>query len=56
MFVHEGFDYDTFDNDISLIKLAREVDLDLFTPVCLPRGDMNKDNVNVWITGEVVFF
>ena len=56
VFVHEGFDYDTFDNDISLIKLAREVDLDLFTPVCLPRGDMNKDNANVWITGEVVFF
>ena len=54
VFVHEGFDYDTFDNDISLIKLSRDVDLDIFTPVCLPKRDMNKDNANVWITGEVV--
>ena len=54
VFIHEGFDYDTFDNDISLIKLSHDVDLDLFTPVCLPQGDMNKDNADVWITGEVV--
>ena len=55
VFVHENFDYDTFDNDISMIKLTKKVNLDIYTPVCLPSSyDLNQENLNVWITGKVV--
>ena len=34
---HEDFDSVSFNNDITLIELAQEVDLRVFTPACLAR-------------------
>ena len=53
-FVHSNFDYETFENDISLVELEEDVDLGTYTPVCLPSTSLNEDNVPVWITGKVV--
>ena len=50
-FVHKQFDYDTFNNDICLLRLDTVVSLEEYTPVCLPSIGLNKDSVSVWITG-----
>ena len=40
---HENFTYDTHDNDIALLKLARPVELDMLTrPACLPERFSNE--------------
>jgi len=39
-FVHESYSFDSNDNDIALIKLTEKVDLNIYTPACLPsKGD-----------------
>ena len=35
---HSEYDEDTSDNDVALLKLTTEVDLDTYTPVCLPKA------------------
>ena len=37
MIIHSGYTYSLGDNDIALLKLIRPVDLELYTPVCLPK-------------------
>ena len=54
-YLHSGFTYETFNNDIALLRLKNEVDLNVFPPACLPRVGLNKENVPVWITGNVVW-
>ena len=34
---HEGFNKKTFQHDISIIELAKEVDLTTYTPACLAK-------------------
>ena len=53
-FIHQEFNFKTFDSDIGLLKLSKSVRLDRFTPVCLPSSRMEEGDVPVWITGEVV--
>ena len=53
VFVHDGFNFDTFDNDICLIKLEHQVDMRVYTPVCVPSTGFDKDNSEVWITGDM---
>merc|ERR1719369_1100133 len=48
---HEHYDKWTFNNDIALLKLAEEVDLLTYTPVCLPEtGDIFVGR-NAWVYG-----
>merc|ERR1711970_119804 len=48
---HEHYDKWTFNNDIALLKLAEEVDLLTYTPVCLPKtGDIFVGR-NAWVYG-----
>ena len=35
--IHESFDWRTFEADICIIRLARDVNIDIYTPVCLAR-------------------
>jgi len=50
---HESYDKITSNNDIALLKLAEEVDLNTYTPVCLPNtADNGKyDGKNAWVYG-----
>jgi len=48
---HESYDKQTSDNDIALLKLAEEVDLDTYTPVCLPNTADNFEGKNAWVYG-----
>jgi len=50
---HESYDKVTSNNDIALLKLAEEVDLNTYTPVCLPKtADNGKyDGKNAWVYG-----
>ena len=50
--LHAGFDYDTFNNDIGLLKLKTEVNMNIFPPVCLPSVRLDKADISVWITGR----
>ena len=51
-FVHKQFDFDTFNNDICLLRLETSVNLDYFTPACLPSSRLDQASLSVWITGE----
>ena len=37
MIIHSGYSGAPYDNDIALLKLIRPVDLEVYTPVCLPK-------------------
>ena len=45
------FDFNTFNNDICLLKLEKEVDMNIFPPVCLPSARLDEAGTAVWITG-----
>ena len=49
---HESYDKFTSNNDIALLKLAEEVDLNTYTPVCLPKTVDNYDGQNAWVYGK----
>ena len=49
--LHSGFDFNTFNNDICLLKLKKEVDMNIFPPVCLPSARLDEADVAVWIAG-----
>jgi len=48
---HESYDKQTSNNDIALLKLAEEVDLNTYTPACLPKTADNYDGKNAWVYG-----
>merc|ERR1719438_17332 len=39
-------------NDITLLKLAEEVDMDTYTPACLPSTADNFEGKNAWVYGR----
>ena len=49
--IHQQFDYDTFDNDICLLRLGGAADLAQWSPACLPSGGLDRAGVAVWLTG-----
>ena len=48
---HRGFRYETFNNDIGLLKLRKSVDLNVYPPVCLPTSRLDEPDIPVLITG-----
>jgi len=48
---HEDYDKSTSNNDIALLKLSEEVDLNTYTPACLPNTADNHDGKNAWVYG-----
>jgi len=48
---HPGFVFDTLINDIALLKLEVEVDLRMYTPVCLPDPGSTYTGKNAWVYG-----
>jgi len=48
---HESYDKQTSNNDIALLKLAEEVDLNTYTPVCLPKTADSYEGKNAWVYG-----
>ena len=53
---HENYDSSTKDNDITLIELAQEVDLTIYTPACMAKTSDTTtfDGKNAWVYGETV--
>ena len=41
---HEGFDKPPKTNDLALLELSEEVDIKVYTPVCLPKPDSSPDS------------
>ena len=50
--IHEEFDKETYNNDIALLELEEEVDLSVYTPVCLPSSVRNRDNTPALAIGK----
>jgi len=48
---HSSYNAQTSDFDIALLKLAEEVDLNTYTPVCLPNTADNFEGKNAWVYG-----
>ena len=51
-FAHEEYDKETNNNDIALLELEEEVDLSVYTPVCLPSSVRNRDNTPALAIGK----
>ena len=51
---HEGFDKTEDINDLALLELSEEVDIKVYTPVCLPSEDDSQDYIGkkAWIYGK----
>ena len=54
--IHERFNQKTFDADLCIIRLAREVNINIYTPVCLARtADRDRFYGKIaWAYGETV--
>jgi len=48
---HPNYSASTRNNDIALIKLSEPVDLNVYTPACLPKDGENFDGKNAWVYG-----
>ena len=46
--------YSYLDNDIALLRLAEPVDLDIYTPVCLPGQGQDFAGWPAWLVGKVL--
>ena len=49
---HPDYDTSNFNRDIALLKLAEEVDLNTYTPACLPKTTDNYEGKNAWVYGR----
>merc|ERR1711892_295988 len=48
---HPSYDASSSNNDVALIKLSEEVDLDVYTPACLPKTADNYEGQKAWVYG-----
>jgi len=48
---HPSYDASSSNNDIALIKLSEEVDLNVYTPACLPNTADNYEGQKAWVYG-----
>jgi hypothetical protein len=48
---HTGYS-SNLENDIALLVLAEAVDLDIFTPACLPDKDADFSDQQAWVYGN----
>ena len=53
---HEDYDIKTQDYDITIIELAKEVDINTYTPACLAKTSDNNsfDGKMAWAYGEMI--
>ena len=49
---HPSYNADNSDNDISLLKLAEKIDLNVYTPACLPKSFDNFEGQKAWVYGK----
>jgi len=49
--LHPLYDASTANNDIALMKLSESVDLEVYTPVCLPPADADYTGKTGWVYG-----
>ena len=55
--VHESYSTDTQQNDITVIELAKEVDLTIYTPACMAKtSDGTFAGKNAWLYGNFLLF
>ena len=57
--VHEGYgkkEEEDYLHDIALLELEEEVDLSVYTPVCLPMSVKNRDNTPALAIGKGRFY
>ena len=52
---HENYNKVTTDNDITIIELAQEVDITIYTPACLAKTSDTTtfDGKNAWVYGRL---
>jgi len=48
---HPSYNADNSDNDIALLKLAEKIDLNVYTPACLPKSSDNFEGQKAWVYG-----
>ena len=55
---HEDYDDLNVTNDIALLELEEEVDLKIYTPVCLPDSEDSQQFIGKygWIYGRLIWF
>ena len=54
--VHESYNNDTQHNDITIIELAKEVNLTTYTPACMAKtSDGTFEGKKAWVYGENLF-
>ena len=52
--IHEDYEKPSpFNNDIALLKLVEEVDVKLYTPICLPSVDADYTGRKAQVYGEI---
>ena len=53
---HENYNKVTTDNDITIIELAQEVDITIYTPACVAKTSDTTtfDGKNAWVYGEII--
>ena len=48
---HPSYNANNSDNDIALLKLAEKIDLNVYTPACLPKSTDNFEGQKAWVYG-----
>ena len=51
-FIHPDYDNPDRDNDIALLKLSESLDINIYTPICLPCKNDNFIGKKAWAYGE----
>jgi len=49
--LHPSYNFDTSENDIALLKISESVDLDAWSPACLPTSGADFTGQNGWVYG-----
>ena len=50
---HPSYSSATSRNDVALLKLSEEVDLNTYTPACLPNTTQNFEGEKAWVYGKI---